>query len=101
MAGRPAIADSSAQQKAVLGALTKKDPNIVRVVDTAAHVALYEFDEVKQVWVRAPHSNRPLCHCGGPPGVTWGSRASFFYIQKPHFFSVPPRRADRDLTPPH
>lgn len=62
MAGRPAIADSSAQQKAVLGALTKKDANIVRVVDTAAHVALYEFDEVKQVWVRAPHSNRPLWH---------------------------------------
>ena len=51
---RPSIADSSAQQKAVLGALTKKDPNITRVVDTAAHVALYEFDEVKQVWVRGP-----------------------------------------------
>lgn len=56
MAARPAIADSSAQQKAVLGALTKKDPSIVRVVDTAAHVALYEFDEVKQVWVRVPYS---------------------------------------------
>lgn len=61
MAARPAIADSSAQQKAVLGALTKKDPHIVRVVDTAAHVALYEFDEVKQVWVRpaAPHCLPP------------------------------------------
>ena len=53
MAARPSIADTSVQQKAVIGALTKKDPAIIRVVDTASHVALYEFDEVKQVWVRS------------------------------------------------
>lgn len=58
MAARPSIADTSVQQKAVIGALTKKDPAIIRVIDTASHVALYEFDPVKQCWVRTESHSR-------------------------------------------
>lgn len=35
----------------VLPMLQKRDPHIIKSIESSGHVALYDFDDVKQSWV--------------------------------------------------
>jgi len=48
----PALSGGLDRAKAVLPMLQKRDPSIIKLVESSAHVTLYDFDEQRQSWSR-------------------------------------------------